>query len=81
MVDTVEIPQTVIGTRTRAQCAVVTVSYKKIRDWKKLLLRNLLQPIQCLTRGDKMVTDKEGLKKCGGQPTLTVDSQLCVGHQ
>ena len=63
-------PEQLQGPKRKFDAHMETAFYRKLKDWRTLLLQYLLQQNRSLTREDKPISGRSELKRCGGMPWL-----------
>ena len=63
-------PEQLQGSKREFDAQMETASYRKLKDWRTLLLQYLLQWNRSLTEDDKQISSKKEVKRCGGLSLL-----------
>ena len=69
-------PEQLQGPKREFDAQMETASYRKLKDWRTLLLQYLLEQKRSLTGEDKRISSKSEVKRCGEMPLLTDLAQL-----
>ena len=64
-------PEQLQGPKREFDAQMETASYRKLKDWRTLLLQYLLQQNRSVIGEDEPISTKSEMKRCGGMPLLT----------
>ena len=71
-------PEQLQGSNPELNSLLKIASYRKMKDWRTLLIQYILQQNRSLTGDDKTLAEANDYKKCGGMPLLT-DLAVMIG--